>query len=232
MQVQVKNNKGFTTLEVIVVLAIVGVLAAISFPRFDDWSKKREIQAELIRAITIFNNINSQVQRGLYAFVQVKIAPEEDDDGNDVITIVSRGMKANTLANYIATDTERNFIRKDDEARCLLDQNEWDDSGDTPGKPEVGKVELKELTTSPSLNKPVVVCFSKDGRWYSSSASLSDQKLNLNGKGGYCDKVDERTEAKKCEYRITWTRFGSAKLEKKMSFKNNEGKITSNWVGQ
>jgi len=61
---------------------------------------------------------------------------------------------------------------------------------------------------------------------------LSDQKLNLNGKGGYCDKVDERTEAKKCEYRITWTRFGSAKLEKKMSFKNNEGKITSNWVGQ
>ena len=40
MQVQVKNNKGFTTLEVIVVLAIVGVLAAISFPRFDDWSKK------------------------------------------------------------------------------------------------------------------------------------------------------------------------------------------------
>ena len=73
--------------------------------------------------------------------------------------------------------------------------------------------------------------FSKDGRWYSSSASLSDQKLNLSGKGGYCDKVDERTEAKNANIALL-DKIGSAKLEKKMSFKNNEGKITSNWVGQ
>ena len=34
MQVQVKNNKGFSLLELMVVLAIVGALAGVGIPQF------------------------------------------------------------------------------------------------------------------------------------------------------------------------------------------------------
>ena len=44
----VENNKGFTTLEVIVVLCIVGILSAISFPRILDWNKARAVQSAVL----------------------------------------------------------------------------------------------------------------------------------------------------------------------------------------
>ena len=74
-----ENNKGFTTLEVIVVLCIVGILSAISFPRILDWNKARAVKSDVLKAFNVFDNINSQVQRGLYAFVQVYIIYKEAD---------------------------------------------------------------------------------------------------------------------------------------------------------
>ena len=82
-----ENNKGFTTLEVIVVLCIVGILSAISFPRILDWNKARAVKSDVLKAFNVFDNINSQVQRGLYAFVQVYIIYKEADDTGTSLTI-------------------------------------------------------------------------------------------------------------------------------------------------
>ena len=60
MQALVKNNKGFTTLEVIVVLCIVGIISAISYPALDSWNKGREVKADMLKAVGIFDNINSE----------------------------------------------------------------------------------------------------------------------------------------------------------------------------
>ena len=54
----VENNKGFTTLEVIVVLCIVGVLAAISYPRISDWNKARAVQSDVLKAFNVFDKIS------------------------------------------------------------------------------------------------------------------------------------------------------------------------------
>ena len=43
MQEQEKNNKGFSLLEIIVVLAIVGALAGVGIPNFAKWNNKRII---------------------------------------------------------------------------------------------------------------------------------------------------------------------------------------------
>ena len=93
MQALVKNNKGFTTLEVIVVLCIVGIISAISYPTLDNWNKGRKVKSDMLRALGVFDNINSQVQRGLYSFVQVLIVPP-GDASDDKLKIVSRGMSA------------------------------------------------------------------------------------------------------------------------------------------
>ena len=43
MQEQEKKNKGFSLLEIIVVLAIVGALAGVGIPNFAKWNNKRII---------------------------------------------------------------------------------------------------------------------------------------------------------------------------------------------
>ena len=70
---QEKNNKGFSVLEVIVVLAIIGVISVVAYPNISHWNKSRQIENSAIQIKTLFTNINSQVQRGNYGFVQVYI---------------------------------------------------------------------------------------------------------------------------------------------------------------
>ena len=212
----VENNKGFTTLEVIVVLCIVGILSAISFPRILDWNKARAVQSDVLKAFNVFDNINSQVQRGLYAFVQVYITYNEADDTSTSLTITSRGITADTLGDKIISGTFRNASE-----RCSRNIDDWDHDGTLSDRPEVSTVVLDNLQTTLADQDEEGVCFSKDGRWYSTTDGLDgENSLELYGTGGLCDnhlfpkdEFDER-RGPQCEYRIIWSRFGNIKVEK------------------
>ena len=228
MQALVKNNKGFTTLEVIVVLCIVGIISAISYPALDSWNKGREVKADMLKAVGIFDNINSQVQRGLYSFVQVLIISSENK-----LEIISRGMSADTLGDQISNDNFRVAAN-----RCDPENDDiWDDDGRTTQRPEVGRVEFKNITTDFTGNE--AVCFSKDGRWYSTSDHfVGINSLELNGEGGFCDDHLDPEDVKaveigpQCEYRIAWSRFGNIKLEKWNERKRISDEETGGWIAQ
>ena len=228
MQALVKNNKGFTTLEVIVVLCIVGIISAISYPALDSWNKGREVKADMLKAVGIFDNINSQVQRGLYSFVQVLIISSDNK-----LEIISRGMSADTLGDQISNDNFRVPAN-----RCDPDNDDiWDDDGRTTQRPEVGRVEFKNITTDFTGNE--AVCFSKDGRWYSTSDHfVGINSLELNGEGGFCDDHLDPEDEKaveigpQCEYRIAWSRFGNIKLEKWNERKRISDEETGGWIAQ
>ena len=228
MQALVKNNKGFTTLEVIVVLCIVGIISAISYPALDSWNKGREVKADMLKAVGIFDNINSQVQRGLYSFVQILIISSDNK-----LEIISRGMSADTLGDQISNDNFRVPAN-----RCDPDNDDiWDDDGRTTQRPEVGRVEFKNITTDFTGNE--AVCFSKDGRWYSTSDHfVGINSLELNGEGGFCDDHLDPEDVKaveigpQCEYRIAWSRFGNIKLEKWNERKKISDEETGGWIAQ
>ena len=228
MQALVKNNKGFTILEVIVVLCIVGIISAISYPALDSWNKGREVKADMLKAVGIFDNINSQVQRGLYSFVQVLIISSDNK-----LEIISRGMSADTLGDQISNDNFRVAAN-----RCDPENNDiWDDDGRTTQRPEVGRVEFKNITTDFTGNE--AVCFSKDGRWYSTSDHfVGTNSLELNGEGGFCDDHLDPEDVKaveigpQCEYRIAWSRFGNIKLEKWNERKKISDEETGGWIAQ
>ena len=228
MQALVKSNKGFTTLEVIVVLCIVGIISAISYPALDSWNKGREVKADMLKAVGIFDNINSQVQRGLYSFVQILIISSDNK-----LEIISRGMSADTLGDQISNDNFRVAAN-----RCDPENDDiWDDDGRTTQRPEVGRVEFKNITTDFTGNE--AVCFSKDGRWYSTSDHfVGTNSLELNGEGGFCDDHLDPDDKKaveigpQCEYRIAWSRFGNIKLEKWNARKKISDEETGGWIAQ
>ena len=96
MQMQEKKVKGFSLLELLVVVAIIGVLSAVSFKPFMNWRTDRIVRTEALNVTAVIQNIFSQVQRGKYSFVQFKI----EKDGNQY-SVSSNGMEIEKFTDYV-----------------------------------------------------------------------------------------------------------------------------------
>ena len=72
---QKQDIKGFTILELLVVITIVAVVSAVGYPNFMDWRKDREIRGSMEKVSSMLRSINTQAQRGNYAVVQFMVKP-------------------------------------------------------------------------------------------------------------------------------------------------------------
>ena len=93
MQVLEKNIKGFTILELLVVLAIVGVISAVAYPNFSSWNKEREVRSAVTKISSLIRNIHAQTEKGTFAYVQVKFTNTDKS-----LTVETKGMTMDTLA--------------------------------------------------------------------------------------------------------------------------------------
>ena len=212
MRVQEKNIKGFTILELLVVIVIISVISAAAYPNFSSWRKEREVRAAAVEIKNLFTNISSQVQRGMYAFVQVDV---EEDQTNQILTITSKGMHTNTM-----TARARNVDgwTTDMDTRCNQTQP-WDDEGSpTNERLEVDQLVYDEITTNFTEPLEGTVCFSKDGTYYSYTGALETDyffyicsrpptSCDVSGAGVPDDKHVN-------VFAINWSRFGNITLEK------------------
>ena len=165
MQVLEKNIKGFNLIELLIVIAIISVISAAAYPNFSSWKKAREVRGAAVKIKSLFTNINSQVQRGLYGFVQVEVRASTTDGE---VVVISKGMKLSNLASKI-NDSDDAW-NTDQTSRCALDQD-WDDEGMDSEKNKSNKLEVNSLEFDDIAvnfeNNSGTVCFSKDGSWYS-----------------------------------------------------------------
>ena len=119
MQVPVKNIKGFSLIELVVVIVIVGILSATAYPNFQSWSKEREVRLAVTKIQSLIKNIHVQTEKGTFAYVQVKFTNSVDN-----LTIETKGMTMDSLATKINNGTD--LWNTDISSRCSLSNSYWD----------------------------------------------------------------------------------------------------------
>lgn len=215
IQVQEKNIKGFNLIELLVVIAIISVISAAAYPNFSSWKKAREVRGAAVKIKSLFTNINSQVQRGLYGFVQVEVKATTGE-----VKVISKGMKLSNLSSKINTSDDA--WNTDQTSRCALDQD-WDDEGMDLAGNKSNKLEVSGLKSDDiAVNfeaKSGTVCFSKDGSWYSTAEEFESSGVFYicEGKKIKCSvKTDGDPNDLKHDnlFALNWSRFGNITLEK------------------
>ena len=212
MQVQEKNIKGFNLIELLVVIAIISVISAAAYPNFSSWKKAREVRGAAVKIKSLFTNINSQVQRGLYGFIQVEV--KASTTGGEVV-VISKGMKLSNLAQKI--NNSEDVWNKDQTSRCAKDQD-WDDEGNKSNKLEVNSLKFDDIAVN-FEKKSGTVCFSKDGSWYSTA-----EEFDSSGAFYICEVKEIECDVKADGvpndlnqdnlFALNWSRFGNITLEK------------------
>ena len=195
MQVPVKNIKGFSLIELVVVIVIVGILSATAYPNFQSWSKEREVRLAVTKIQSLIKNIHVQTEKGTFAYVQVKFTNSVDN-----LTVETKGMTMDSLATKINNGTD--LWNTDISSRCSLSNSYWDtDTADAGasiknfvytknfdsvttnfigggGKRDFtgggdGEAEMAELGSSEGDGDGTgAICFSRGGKYYEATGQL------------------------------------------------------------
>jgi prepilin-type N-terminal cleavage/methylation domain-containing protein len=221
-----QDIKGFTILELLVVISIVAIISGVAYPNFSKWKTDREVRAATEKIAGMISNVATQTQRGNFSYSQFRLLPVK---GKPPV-FFSKGMKKNTfttLVNSGATPT------------CKLVQNgHWDDLNGQSLIVNGSKYEdyyevfdpggnIDELNIGTHIGIDSAICFGTNGSYYKainslSKASNTNVKLdgvdtpnhiilctlkNAEANGGKCPKSGTKLE--KPAYLVKWSRFGN-----------------------
>ena len=206
MEALQKKNKGFTLLELLVVLALVSVISAIGFPNFNSWRSDREVRVAAVQLSNLFTEVYNHTQGSAYPFTQVLINSKESE-----IVVTGHGM---TTDQYSTVLYNNNNSRPNCEVGTKGD--EWSNIRIKPFRND--RVLFQIVDT-------LGICFSKRTSHYNVIAEteiftgetvILCLKRIMNSRGfNACDDDDiENENTNYPAYQVEWSRFGNINMYK------------------
>ena len=172
MPLQEKNIKGFSVLELVVVLAIVATISVVAYPNFSEWNKERGVRSDVDKITALIRNTYTQTERGALAYVQVYFNKTEEG-----LFVEGRGLTMETLATKINTGNDDWNDPSKISERCSMTDTYWDthkETKDSEGNvvsnapAEISNlvydITVKEVTTP--FDGEAAICFSRNGKFY------------------------------------------------------------------
>ncbi|HOE73742.1 MAG TPA: prepilin-type N-terminal cleavage/methylation domain-containing protein [Deltaproteobacteria bacterium] len=95
------NKKGFTLIELMIVVAIIGILAAVAIPAYSDYTKK----AKLSEVTNAMGAVMSAFQNYVAESGQCPF-----NDGNIDLSVINTSLGIDTPPRYVAKDTMGNSV--------------------------------------------------------------------------------------------------------------------------
>ncbi len=214
---QDQEIRGFTLLELLVVIVIISIISAVGYPQFTSWKKDREVRYAAEKVANLITSINTQAQRGSYPFVQFYIKPSPSIDADGTAKKVEFITKGQTTEKY------NKNLNKGINPTCsitnsgVFDNNEFD------------KYDSEDEKISVQIEAKGAVCFSQNGKYFKKEGKMSSNKLLPGGLEGrstdnyiiICSKDSAaKTNKKICAtkkadglekpaYLVEWSRFGN-----------------------
>lgn len=171
MPVQQKQNiKGFTLLELLVIVAIISVLAGIGFPNFNKWQRDREIRVQAEKITNLFTTATTQVERGAYPYVRVEFV-----QGTSPSQIIVKGIAQDLLSKKINGPTDPSCSVADFTNATAYQVDEIT-SHTLNDKSYIPVLAPKAGQTS--VGSGGAICFSKGGKYFKQHGS-SDLQGNI-----------------------------------------------------
>ena len=72
---QKQKHNGFTIIELLVTITLIGILSAFAFPNIASWITKREVKKEVYEVVAYIQERKSEVTNGKYGMTQLRLKP-------------------------------------------------------------------------------------------------------------------------------------------------------------